>query len=104
AEHAELEVGDGKQRVLLIAELLEIPDLTEIGVVLEPDGEIRAELFRQPRRRGEVGLAIFSEADIDDRVDDELVVALADADDGADLHPEPGLREFRRRVRELEVD
>src|SRR5216684_2023873 len=39
-----------------------------------------------------------------DRVDDEFVVGVADADDGPYLQPKPCLRKFRGGVAELEID
>jgi hypothetical protein len=39
-EHAELEVGNGKQSMLLVRQLGEIPDLSEICIIFEADKEV----------------------------------------------------------------
>src|SRR5260370_30296724 len=101
---AELEIGNGEQGVLLIRKLWEGPDLAKVGVIFEPYEQIRAELSRDARRGREIRLAEFSEPDVHDRVDDELVVRVTDPDDGPYLHGKPRLREFRRGVAELEID
>ena len=48
-------------------------------------------------------LGELSEMDVDNRIDDELVVAAPEADDRANLHREAGLGEWRRLVAEFEV-
>src|ERR1019366_7127736 len=78
---AELEIGHGEQSVLLIGKLRKVPDLAKVGIIFEPDEQIGAELSCEACCRSKVRLAIFSEADIHDRVDDELVVRIADTDD-----------------------
>ena len=101
---AELEIRYGEQSVLLTGKLGEITDLAEVGVIFEAGIEVLAELTRDPRGRCEVRFAVFSEADVDNRVNDELIFAVADADDGADLQGKAGLRKGRRLVAEFEVD
>ncbi len=75
--------------VLLIGKLGEVSDLAEVGVIFQPDEQIRPELARQAGRGRKVRLAIFSEADVHDRVDDEFVVRVTHADDRPDLQPKP---------------
>ena len=68
--------------MLLIGELGEIADLAEVRIIFESRIEVLAELARDPRGRREIGFAIFPEADVDDRIDDEFVLGVADADEG----------------------
>src|SRR5579871_4928915 len=77
AENTELEVGYHEQCVLLLEQRLEVAYLAEVRIVFESSIEIGTELARDPRSRREVGFAILAEADIDDRIDDELVGAVA---------------------------
>ena len=49
-------------------------------------------------------LAKSTEAYVDDRIDDELILGIAAADNGADFQRKAGLRERRRLVAELEID
>jgi hypothetical protein len=60
--------------------------------------------FRARRAAGEVQLTKLSKAGIDDRVEDEFVVRVTHTDDRAHFHRKPGLREFRRRVAEFQID
>src|SRR5258708_29299912 len=90
--------------MLLLGNRLEVADLSEIGIVFEAGVQVRAELPRQPGRGREIRLAILSEADIDDRVDDEFVLGVTEADDGTDLQRKPGLGEGRGFVAEFEID
>src|ERR1035437_1449935 len=86
---AELEIGHGEQSVLLFGKFCKIPDLAKVGVIFESREQIRSELACHARRRRKVRLAIFPEADVHDRVDDEFVVRIANADDGPYLQPKP---------------
>jgi len=97
------EIGDGKQRVLLVGEPVEVPDLAEIAVVLESCEQVVAELPRNASGRSEMLFSKSAEMDIDDRIDDELVVAVSHPDDGTNLHREAGLGEWRCLVAEFEV-
>jgi hypothetical protein len=50
--------------------------------------------LRQVFRSEAMLLAVFPETDVNDRIDDEFILGIADADDGADLHGKPGLVVF----------
>jgi hypothetical protein len=89
---AELEIRHGEKSVLLIGKLGKISDLAEISVIFEAGIKVCAELTRDPRGGCEVRFPVCSEPDVDNRVNDELIFAVADADDGADLQRKPGLR------------
>ena len=63
-------------------------------------------------RRGSAGAAVPAwralgrarqRADVDDRVEDEFVVRIADADDRPYFEPEPGLRKLRGRIAQLKI-
>jgi hypothetical protein len=81
--------------MLLIGQFPEVPDFPEVGIIFEADEQIRVKFARKACGRREVRLAIFSESNVDDRVDDEFVVRIADADDRPYFKPESGLRELR---------
>src|ERR1700694_2128647 len=57
-EPADLEIGDGKQRVLLLPQRQEMSDLSELAVVFEADEKIFAELAGEPGRRRNVRLGL----------------------------------------------
>ena len=59
AEYAEFEISHGEQRMLLIGELREVPDLAKVGIIFKPHEQIRTELSRETCRRGKIRLAIL---------------------------------------------
>src|SRR5262245_44449902 len=77
---------------------------SEIRVVFEADPGRFINLVRKAGRRRKSVLAVTPEADVDDRIDDELPVVLAPAPDRSDLHVPPELGELRHGVAELEID
>jgi hypothetical protein len=48
---------------------------SKIGIILDPDCQILTEIAREARGRHELRPAILSKPEVDDRVDDELVIA-----------------------------
>ncbi len=103
-EAADLEISDGIDVVLLLVERQKILRRPEVGVILDPDPMVLADLVRKARRGREVDIAVLAKTEVHDRIDDELIVVLAPADDRPDLHVPLGLRKLRHRVAELEVD
>jgi len=59
---------------------------------------------RDANRRREIRLAIFAEAYVDDRIDDQLVLGIADPDDRPDLQGPSRLCKRRRLVAQFEID
>src|SRR6266566_4590313 len=80
-ELAELEVRDREQRVLLLPQRQEMPDLSELAVVFEADEEILAQLAGEPGRRRKLGLALVAQSYVDDGIYDELPIRIANPDD-----------------------
>jgi hypothetical protein len=78
---ADLEIGDGEEIMLLLAQGREIADLAEVGVIFETQRKILFEFMRQPRRRRECGRAVIAWGEIDDRIDDEFERRVPHADD-----------------------
>src|SRR6202165_1759129 len=103
-ELADLEIGDGKQRVLLLPQRQEMSDLSELAVVFEADEKIFAELAGEPGRRRKVGLALLAQTHVDDGIYDEFPIRIANPDNRPYLDAESGLRESRRRIAELQID
>src|SRR4030081_2250932 len=89
AEDTELEIRHREQGVLLIGKVCKVPDLAKISIIFETYEQIRPQFSCQACRGRKALLTKFSEADIDDRVEDEFVVRVANADDGPDLHSKP---------------
>src|SRR5580704_6689086 len=85
-ETTDLEIDYSIDVVLLLVERYEVLDRTEVGVVLDTQREVFTELPRKTRRRCEYGISVMSESEINDRIDDELVIALAPTDNWPDLH------------------
>jgi hypothetical protein len=98
------EIGDRVKLLVLLLQWQNIPHLAVVGVVFEPDKAIIPEIAGEPRRRHKVGLAAWAEADIDDRIDDELLFFVADPDDRPDFKPPRDLRKLRQLLTELKVD
>src|SRR5262249_36961297 len=71
---------------------------------LEPKKQILVDFPCHTRRGSEMRLAELSEAYVDDRIDDELILGIAAADNGADFQRKAGLRERWRLVAEFEID
>jgi hypothetical protein len=103
-EAPDLEIDHSIDVVLLLIEGQPALQRSEIGVVLDPDRQIFAEVACEARRRREHRPAILSKPDIDDWIEDELVIVLAPTDDRADLHVPLRVRELRHLVAELEID
>src|SRR6266700_360626 len=80
-----------------------MPDRSERGVIFEADRKILAELAGKAGGWHELDLTIVSDADIDDRIDDEIVIALTKAEDRAERRVPSRLRELGRRVAEFEI-
>src|SRR5262249_26166235 len=59
-EASDLEIDHGIEVVLLLIESREVPQRSEIGVILEPDREIFAEIARQAGSRREYRPAVLS--------------------------------------------
>ncbi len=76
-ELAELEVRDREQRVLLLPQRQEMPDLSELAVVFEADEEILAQLAGEPGRRRKLGLALVAQSYVDDGIYDEFPIRIA---------------------------
>jgi len=90
--------------MLLLIQRFEVADLAEVGIIFQTDEQVRTQFAREPGGGGKICLSVFAEAEVDDRIDDELVDCIADADDRSDFKPEARLREGRRLVTELKVD
>src|SRR6185369_720393 len=103
-EAVHLEVDDAEDVVALLPERQEISDRAKIGVVLDRDCEILAKVPREPCVRCEGDLAVPTEAEINDRIDDEIIVALAPADDGADFHAPARVGKLRHKVLVFDVE
>src|SRR5262249_50899342 len=88
----------------LIAERLEISEPAPIGVVFESKIQVLVDFSRHAGCGREMRLAKSTEAYVDDRIDDELILGIAAADNRADFQCKPGLGERRRLVAELEID
>src|SRR5258708_2048950 len=82
----------------------EVAYFDKIRIIFETHEQILVEPSRHAYRGRKVRLAIFSEADVHDRVNDEFIVRVAHTNDGPDFERKSRLREFRRRVAELEID
>src|SRR6266478_8891239 len=102
-EATDLEIGHGIDVMLLLVEGQKIAQRPEIGVVLDAECEVLAKISRDARRRREYRVCIRPESDIDNRIDDELIIVLTDADDRPNLKIQLGFREARCRVAELEI-
>jgi hypothetical protein len=61
-------------------------------------------VMRETGGRRERVLTVLPEADVDDRIDDELPVVLAPAEDRPNLHVPPELGELRHGVAQFEID
>src|SRR5215471_16361263 len=103
-ETPDLEIDHRIDVVLLLVEGQPPLQRSKIGIILDPDCQILAKIAREARGRHELRPAILSKPEVDDRVDDELVIALAPTDDWPDLHVPAGLGELRHSVAELEID
>jgi hypothetical protein len=99
-----LKIGNSEQLLALLRQRQEIADFAEVGIVFEADKSIFAKIAGEPRRRRNVGFATAAEADVDNRIDDELPFFVARADDRPDLQHPWRLRELRHLVAELEID
>src|SRR5262249_17811999 len=88
----------------LLSEREEIADRTKIGVVLDCQREILAKVSRKACVRGERDLAVLAEAYIDDRIDDEIPVTFAPADDGADFHAPACVGKLRHQIIVFEIE
>src|SRR5216683_468805 len=102
-DHADFEIGHGKERMLLLLQRKEIPDLPKVGIVLGADEEILAKLAREPGRRQEIGFATSAKTHVDDGIDDELPILVAPSEDRADFHGVDLLREPRKIVAEFKI-
>src|SRR5215471_295071 len=80
-EAPNLEIDNGINVVLLLVEGQPALQRSKIGIILDPDCQILAELAREARGRHELRSAVLSKPEVDDRIDDELVIALAPTDD-----------------------
>src|SRR5208337_3652215 len=78
-------------------------DLAKIGIVFKSKGKILLEFVSQPNRRREVDGPVMAGSKINDRVDDELEIAVSHPDDRAQFDAKPGLPELRRDVAELKI-
>src|SRR6516165_3172757 len=100
---ADLEIGDGIDVVLLLVERNDIPDRSQSSVVLYPKRQVLTELAVKLCGGREGGIATVAKSDINDRIDDELIVAAAETDDGPDFQIPSSLGKSRRGVAELEI-
>ena len=85
-EAPDLEIDYRINVVLLLVEGQPALQRAEIGVILDPDRQILAEIAREARSRRENRSPVLSKPDVHDGVEDELVIALAPTDNGPDLH------------------
>jgi hypothetical protein len=67
-----LEIGDHVQFLVLLLQRQDVTDFSVEGIIFEADKSIVAQIAGEPRRRRKIGFAAWAEADIDNRVDDEL--------------------------------
>ena len=103
-EHTQLEIGHRKQQLLLLLKRQGVRYLAEVGIILSADVEVLAELAREPDGRGKIRFTIPSAGEIDDRIDDELPLLVAPADDRPHLDVEQRRREAGCAVGKFEVD
>ena len=72
-----LEIGDGVQFLVLLSQRQKIADPAEVGVVFEADEPVLPEIAGKPQRGSEIRLTARPEADIHDRIGDELPLGVS---------------------------
>ena len=75
-----LEIGDGVQFLVLLSQRQKVADPAEVGVVFEADEPVLPEIARKPQCGSEFRRAARPEADVHDRIGDELPLGVAHSD------------------------